>query len=137
MAIIDASVYVALVNDREQAHTAAWAWFEAAQNAGEELSAPAILATEVASALGRGLASPEPALEVVSQLLESELIELVTVGRFLATHAAKIAAKYRIRGCDALYVALADQRRQPLITLDRQQLERGSAVVEARRPDAG
>lgn len=51
MAIIDASVYLALVNDREQAHDACWAWFEAALDAGEELSAPAIFATEVASAL--------------------------------------------------------------------------------------
>ncbi|NJL27638.1 MAG: hypothetical protein HC897_06920, partial [Thermoanaerobaculia bacterium] len=48
MAIVDASVYVALVNDREPAHDACRAWFEAALEAGEELSAPAILATEVA-----------------------------------------------------------------------------------------
>lgn len=134
MAIIDASVYVALVNDHEEAHEVCWAWFEAALKGGEELSAPAILAAEVASALSRGLDSPEPALEVVSQLLKNEIIELVTVGRFLATHAAEIAAKYRIRGCDSVYVALAEQRRQPLITLDRQQLERGAAVVETRRP---
>ena len=52
----------------------------------------------------------------------------------LAEQAAAIAAEHRIRGCDALYVALADMLSEPLVTLDRQQLERGAAVVTTRRP---
>jgi len=45
-----------------------------------------------------------------------------------------LAAEHRIRGCDAVYVALARQLDMPLITLDRQQLERGAAVVATRVP---
>jgi predicted nucleic acid-binding protein len=39
-----------------------------------------------------------------------------------------------IRGCDAIYVALAEDLGTELVTLDRQQRERGSAIVPTREP---
>ncbi len=38
----------------------------------------------------------------------------------------------KIRGCDAVYVALAECHLTTLITLDRQQMERAPAHVSAR-----
>jgi predicted nucleic acid-binding protein len=52
----------------------------------------------------------------------------------VAKQAARMAAEHRIRGCDAVYVSLADQLSDTLVTLDRQQLERGAALVNARTP---
>jgi predicted nucleic acid-binding protein len=52
----------------------------------------------------------------------------------MAEQAASVAAEHRIRGCDAVYIALADQLDDVLVTLDRQQLERGAAVVAVREP---
>jgi predicted nucleic acid-binding protein len=46
----------------------------------------------------------------------------------------EIAVDHQIRGCDAIYVALADQMKDELVTLDKQQFERGSAVVKTREP---
>jgi predicted nucleic acid-binding protein len=43
MAVIDASVYVALVNAGENEHAASWAWFERSRAAKESIVAPAIL----------------------------------------------------------------------------------------------
>jgi predicted nucleic acid-binding protein len=56
------------------------------------------------------------------------------VSEALAARAAKIAARQKIRGCDAVYVALAEQPEMELVTLDRQQLERGVEVVATRSP---
>lgn len=134
MAIMDASVAVALVNADEKEHARCWAWFEQARRADEPISAPVIILSEVAAALSRGTGDAVLARRVVQQWVLSDLIELVPVTVLLAERATSIAADCRIRGCDAVYVALADLSGEPLVTLDRQQLDRGAAIVTVRRP---
>jgi predicted nucleic acid-binding protein len=134
MAVMDASVYVALVNAHEREHASSWAWFEQAKAQKESVVAPVILLPEVAAALSRGMGDPTLAHRVVQQLVRSQVIELVQITMAMAERAAAIAAEHRIRGCDAVYVVLADQLRDTLVTLDQQQLERGAALVNARAP---
>jgi predicted nucleic acid-binding protein len=134
MAVIDASVYIALVNAHETEHASSWAWFEQAKRAEESVVAPVILLAEVAAALSRGMGDPTLAHRVAQQLARSEAIELIQITMAMAERAAEIAAEHRIRGCDAVYVALADQLSETLVTLDRQQLERGAALVTVRAP---
>ena len=134
MAVIDASVYVALINARESDHSSSWAWFEQAKIAREPVVAPVILLAEVSAALSRGIGDPALAHRAVGQLLRSSVIELTPVTAAVAKRAAAIAADHRIRGCDAVYVALAEQLNDHLVTLDQQQLERGAAVVTVRKP---
>jgi len=134
MAVIDASVYIALVNACEDAHASSWAWFEQAKTAREPIFAPVILLTEVAAALSRGTGDPALAHRVVQHLLRSKVIELAPVTTVMAERAAAIAADHRIRGCDAVYIALAEQLSETLVTLYRQQLERGIVVVPTRKP---
>jgi predicted nucleic acid-binding protein len=134
MAVIDASVYIALVNAHEREHASSWAWFEQTKAADKSIVAPVILLSEVAAALSRGVGDPMLAHRVVRQLARSDVIELIPVTRALAEQAAEIAADHRIRGCDAVYVALAEQLGDALVTLDRQQLEPGAAVVTVRTP---
>ncbi len=134
MAVIDASVYVALISAHEKEHASSWRWFEQAQTAREPIAAPVILLAEVAAALSRGVEDPVLAHRVVQQLKRSGVIELIPVTLAFAERAGIIAANYRIRGCDAVYIALADQLGDCLVTLDRQQLERGAAIVTVREP---
>jgi predicted nucleic acid-binding protein len=134
MAVIDASVYVALINAHEKDHARSWAWFEQAKVEQEPIVAPAILLAEVAAALRRGVGDLALAHRAVQQLKRSGVIELVSVTLAMAERAATIAAEHRIRGCDAVYVALADQLGDCLVTLDQQQLERSTAIVSAREP---
>jgi predicted nucleic acid-binding protein len=134
VAVIDASLYVALVNEREDAHARSWAWIEQAQALREPILAPAVLLPEVAAALSRGTGDSVLARRAVQQLRSSGMVELIPVTVPMAVQAATIAADYGIRGCDAIYVALAAQQDDSLITLDRQQLERGAAIVAAREP---
>ena len=134
MAVIDASVYVALMNAHEAAHESSWAWFEDAARLEEPIRAPVVLLAEVSAALSRGVGNPALAHQVVRQLLRTQTIELYPVTVELAERAAGIAADCGIRGYDAVYVALAEQTHDELVTLDRRQLERGCAVVATRRP---
>jgi predicted nucleic acid-binding protein len=134
MAVIDASVYIALINADEDGHEASWRWYIQAVRSGEPIFAPAIILGEVAAALSRGMNDQDLAKRAAKRLARSRAIELVTVTVALGNAAAVMAAEQRIRGCDAVYVALAHWRGEYLVTLDRQQLERGAAVIEARRP---
>lgn len=134
MPVIDASVYVALINAHESDHASSWAWFRGAQSAQEPVLAPTILLAEVAAAVSRGVGDPMLAHQVVGQLRRSKVIELVPVTSSMAERAAAIAADHRILGCDAVYIALAAELNDYLVTLDRQQLERGAGAVRIRKP---
>lgn len=134
MAVMDTSVYVAILHPNEPGHTASWAWYIRMIRAGEPIAAPAILLAEVAAALSRGVGDLALAHQAVQQLQQTRTIELLPVTLAIAQQAATIAADHRVRGCDAVFVALAQQRGDTLFTLDRQQLERGAAVVTTRQP---
>ncbi len=61
-------------------------------------------------------------------------VRIVIVDESLGNLATEVAAAYRIRGCDAVYVALAQMKHAVLITLDGQQRERAPIQVRARTP---
>jgi len=134
MPVVDASVCVALFNTEDPGHAASRRWLAESQGEDEPIVAPVILLAEVAAALGRGLGDAALAQEAVRLLRGRHLVELFPVTEALAARAAEIAAEEKIRGCDALYVALARQLEMELVTEDRQQLERGAAVIATRRP---
>jgi predicted nucleic acid-binding protein len=101
---------------------------------GERLVAPAILVAEASAALSRGMGDRQLAQRVIYRLMHSRLIELTPISLTLAQRAAEIAADYKIRGCDAVFVALAEQLGEELVTLDNEQLTRSTAVIAAKRP---
>ena len=134
MPVVDASVCVALFHAEDPGHPASRRWLAESQSEAEPIVAPVVLLAEVAAALGRGLGDAALAREAVRLLRGRHLVELVPVTEALAARAAEIAAEEKIRGCDALYVALAKQLEMELVTEDRQQLERGAALIATRRP---
>ncbi|HLX10619.1 MAG TPA: PIN domain-containing protein [Thermoanaerobaculia bacterium] len=134
MPVLDASVCVALFHQDEPGHAAAAAWLATAITADEPIVAPLLLLAEVAAALARALLDDRLAMAAVELLRNRRLLELFPVDERLAARAAVIAASLRIRGADAIYVALADQLGLTLVTFDRQQLERGGRLVTARTP---
>jgi predicted nucleic acid-binding protein len=52
----------------------------------------------------------------------------------LGERAARVALATGIRGSDAIYVALAEQLNAPLVTWDRQQLERAGQIIDVLTP---
>ncbi len=131
--IVDASVLVAANSGHESAHGVARLWYEQAIRS--DLAAPAIVLAEVAAAISRATGNESLAESVVANLVRSP-INFVAVDQELAAEAATIAIRQRIRGCDAIYVALAARLARPLVTFDGEQLSRSAPAAEARRPGA-
>ena len=132
--IVDASVVVAYLNPGDVHHGRAMAWFRGLVIDEQPLTAPMILLPEVASGLQRASIDRESIFEGMQLLVDERQVALVAVTRPVAQRAAALVAELGLRGCDAIYVALAEQRGEPLISLDRRQVERAREVIEAREP---
>ena len=65
---------------------------------------------------------PTRANQFVQLMVQGTVITLYPITTSIAERAAEIAADYKIRGCDAVYVALAEQLGDELVTLDSEQL---------------
>jgi predicted nucleic acid-binding protein len=128
MAVVDASVIIAAINPSDPHHEVSKRWLDDLIRSGNHFSAPTILLSEVSAPLSRAYNQPELAQKVVQTLMEAPFIKLFPVSASLAHQAAVIAATYQIRGCDAIYVALAETLDEELITLDKQQSERAKSV---------
>ncbi len=61
-------------------------------------------------------------------------LRIVAVDSELAEAAARLAGDQRLRGADAVYVALAKRLSLPLVTWDLEQVSRASEVIHARAP---
>lgn len=134
MAVVDASVIVSAIISNEPHHPASKAWLDSVIQANHYFSAPVILLGEVAAPIGRAYANPRLAAEIVQTLTTAPFVNLVPISLTLAQRAAEIAAHFKIRGCDAIYVALAESLGEELITLDKQQSERAKMIIRTRKP---
>ena len=134
MTVVDASVFVASVIRDEKYHSEAVAWLNRALADTATLDVPAIILSEVAAAISRGQDDDELAQQTLNLLLSTHLIQFFAVTPELARRAAEIGIAQRIRGCEAVYVALAEQLGTELVSLDQQQLARATAVIPTRQP---
>jgi predicted nucleic acid-binding protein len=134
VSVVDASVFVAAVSPDEKHHDQAVVWLNWALAETDTLDVPAIVLSEVAAAISRGQDDNDLAKRALNLLLGTDLIRIFPVTQEMAKRAAKIGIEQRIRGCDAVYVALAEQLGSDLVSLDQQQVERGTAVISTRHP---
>lgn len=134
MPVVDASVIVSIVNSDEPYHNQCRTWLSQILLSGQPVYAPAIILAEVGAALSRGQSAPDLAQRAILLLSQETLIQLQPLSVELGRRTAVIAIENRIRGCDAVYVALAEQLNTELVTLDSQQFERGGAIVVTKRP---
>jgi len=134
MSVVDASVFVAAVSPDETHHDQAVVWLNWALAETDTLDVPAIVLSEVAAAISRGQDDNDLAKRALNLLLGTDLIQIFPVTQEMAKRAAEIGIEQRIRGCDAVYVALAEQLGTNLVSLDQQQVERGTAVIPTRHP---
>jgi predicted nucleic acid-binding protein len=95
---------------------------------------PEIVLPEISSAIARGTDDPEKALEFVKEIKQIPNIVFVPIDREPADESSRLAAEYRLRGCDAIYVAVAFMFNTKLISLDKQQAERAAECIEVTTP---
>jgi predicted nucleic acid-binding protein len=95
---------------------------------------PEIVLPEIASAIARGTNNEKIALDFVIKLIKFPNFTFVPVDRELALLSSKIAAKYRMKGSDSIYVVVCKLFNLKLITLDKEQKEKAAKIVEAKTP---
>ncbi len=134
MYVIDASVLVADARPSEASHIEAYTFLTRLLTEKQSAYLPIIALAEVSAAISRGAGDPDLAQQLVSRLQKLRMYHFVAIDETLGQSAAVIAAQSKIRGCDAVYVALAERHKAILITLDRQQMERAPAHVIVRTP---
>jgi predicted nucleic acid-binding protein len=134
MYVIDASVYIADARPSEQHHTEAKTLLAHITQAEQTVVLPMIVLAEVAAAIARATGRPKLGLRLIQTLKRTTHFQFVTVDDDLGETAATLAATQQIRGCDAIYVALAQRESMTLITLDGEQLKRAPAGVTTRTP---
>ena len=132
--VVDASVWVSRVLPHEIHHASSYAWLTAHLGGGGRVIAPALPPIEGAAAIARQSGNTLLAQRTVQDMLRLRQLRLVGVARRLATIAADFAATLRLRGADAVYVALAYQLSIPLVTWDQEQITRASTQIVTYTP---
>ena len=134
--VIDASVWVAAFLARDVHHPDAVVLLRRVVEEGLMVATPLLALSEVAGAIARQTDDSELAEKITVFLHAQSWIQFVPLTDDLAIEAATAAAQQRLRGADAVYVALAAQRALTLITQDREMLERTKEIVTSVTPTA-
>lgn len=133
--ILDASVMVAAVTMREIGHAPAKAFMEACTAHSLPILIPAIALAEFSGALSRTGRSVQKTRRFLAVYRSQADFAVAPVEVALGEDAAAIALLQHIKGCDAIYLAVARELGLPLVTLDREQRERAPEDVEVLTPE--
>ena len=134
MYVPDASIWVARFWLNDPRHDDALAWVTNVIESGTRLLAPTILLAEVAGSVARRTGDYEEGLKALRTLEDMSYersLFFSDVGLELGRASANVAARIRLRGMDAIYVATAQYSNFTLVTLDNEQRERASQIVPA------
>ena len=129
MIVVDASVWVSRLVPQDVHYEASHRWLERYMADGGQLVAPILLMVEVAGAIARRTGEPALAQRAVDNLMYVPALRLVPMDHRLGMVATRLAGDLRLRGADAVYVAVAHHLNIPLVTWDREQRERGGELV--------
>lgn len=115
-------------------HHASRTWLIDVTLAGMVIFAPTIVLAEVSGSIARRTDNEQLGYQIVQQIRQLPTLQLITVDDVLGQLAAQIASTYRLRGADAVYLAVAHRFQVPLVSWDREQLARAAALVTTYRP---
>lgn len=132
---VDASVFVNAFNPHEDGHAESLAILAAIQHGGDPIIVPTHLLPEVASAVARATDDTAGALRYASATAALSHLTLVSLTSVTARLAAELAATHRLRGADAVYVAVARRYGTTLVSRDEEQRSRAPAIVTCQTPE--
>ncbi|MSQ13680.1 MAG: PIN domain-containing protein [Dehalococcoidia bacterium] len=135
MYVVDASVWVSGFFPTDSAHEVSLRWLGAIIESGANAFAPALVLPEVAGAIARRSGATEMGVEAADQLTSLPTLQIVILDTEIAALSTRLAAELRLRGADAVYVALARRLGMSLVTWDAEQRERAGQVVRAMTPE--
>jgi predicted nucleic acid-binding protein len=109
--------------------------FEELNRAGIPAFAPALLLAEMAATISRTRRDAIRARVVAMSLLDLSYLTLLPLDNLLAQRAAELAADYRLRGADAVFLAVAQQTGTALVTLDAELRTRAASRITTYTPE--
>lgn len=136
MIVVDASVWVSALVDADVHHDLSERWVGLGLATNQRYVVPTIFLAEVAGSVSRRVGDPVWGRQLAHFLAESESFDIRAINLDLAIQASEIAAALPLKVADSLYVALAQQLSLPLVTWDREQLQRGAQIIEVRTPES-
>jgi predicted nucleic acid-binding protein len=129
--VIDASVWVSRLVQKDVFHPVVKAWMQARRDRGVVFLSPALLLPEVAGAISRRTGDPKLARQALDNLQNLPGLRLVQMDQPIVQGAARLAANLGLRGADSVYVAVAARLNLPLVTLDVEQHKKAASVITA------
>ena len=132
---IDASVFINAFNPHEAGHAESLQIITAIQERGDPVIVPTLLVPEIASAVARASDDRAGALQYAHATAALPHVTLVPLTRAMARQAAELAARHRLRGADAVYLAVARRYGTTLVSRDDEQRTRGASVTLCQTPE--
>lgn len=132
--VIDASVWISSLIPSEAGFHASRAFIRRTISSGARVVLPTILIPEVGGAIARRNQSLQDAVDAIALIDQITQVEFVRLEEATARLANSLAMALRLRGADAVYVAVALRFRLPLITWDTEQLTRTAGVIDVYTP---
>jgi len=132
---VDASVFVNAFNPHEEGHAESLHILAAIQERGDPVIVPTLLVPEIASAVARASDDSVGAMQYANATAALSHVTLVALTPALARQASELAATHRLRGADAVYLAVARRYGTTLVSRDDEQRTRGSAVTICQTPE--
>jgi predicted nucleic acid-binding protein len=131
---VDASVFVNAFNSHEPGYVDSYRFLEYVKTQAFPIIVPTLLLPEIAAAIGRGSQNATLARKLANAVGRLPNVIMVPLDDVLAQQAADVAAEYRLRGSDAVYVAVALRFGSTLVTLDQEQAARVAPVLATQNP---
>jgi len=132
--VVDASVLVSSFLPHDVHHGTSRGWLARHVDEGGLVLAPTLLSAELAGAVARRSGSSRLGRRAVDAILRLPTLRLIALDEPLSLAAAILAARLRIRGSDAVYIATAALLRVPLVTWDTEQRDRAARIVNVMSP---
>ena len=133
--VVDASVFVSWIVSGDANHNDSHSWMKKYRTIGGLLIMPAFAMIEVAAALARQSNQPALAKAAVKDLYSLSIVRIVPLDSALVQTAVEIASDFQLRAGDSTYVAVAYNLKIPLVSWDKEQLQRGGNLIAAYSPD--
>jgi predicted nucleic acid-binding protein len=132
---VDASVFVNAFNPHEEGHAESLRILAAIRERGDPVIVPTLLVPEIAAAVARATGDRVGALQFATATAALPHLTLIALTTAVARQAAELAASHRLRGADAVYVAVARRYGTAIVSRDDEQRARGAAVVTCQTPE--
>ncbi len=95
---------------------------------------PTLILAEVGGALSRRRTKLQRINRIITQIATLQYLHLIPIDLSIAQHAQDLAIQHRLKGADAIYVAIASLHRCKLVSLDQEHLGLSNDIVVVQTP---